>query len=75
MEKRCLYVVLGLTEDREFVEKKTNFLPSYSTSNKLLLIARRVLNTGLQKCFYSWHCKFGEFIVTAFHCEESTHRK
>ena len=36
-------------EDREFEEKKC-FGASYSTSNKLLLDARRILTTGLQKC-------------------------
>ena len=37
-------------EDREFVEKKKRFGASYSTSNKLLLIARHIMTTGLQKC-------------------------
>ena len=37
-----------LTEDHDFVEK-TRFGASYSTSNKLLLVARRVMTTGLQK--------------------------
>ena len=46
-----------------------------STSNKLLLVARHILTTGLQKCLYSWQCKIPRFTVTAFHCEESTHRK
>ena len=34
---------------REFVEKNA-FWVSYSTSNKLLLVARHILTTGLQKC-------------------------
>ena len=33
----------------EFVEKM-HFGASYSTSNKLLLIARHIMTTGLQKC-------------------------
>ena len=31
-------------------KKKKNFGASYSTSNKLLLVARPILTTGLQKC-------------------------
>ena len=31
-------------------EKKKHFGASYSTSNKLLLVARHILTTGLQKC-------------------------
>ena len=31
-------------------EKKKRFGASYSTSNKLLLVARHILTTGLQKC-------------------------
>ena len=61
-------------EDREFVGKK-RFGASYSTSNKLLLIAGHIMTTGLQKCLSSWQCKIRKFTVTAFHCEESTHRK
>ena len=30
--------------------KKMRFGASYSTSNKLLLIARHIMTTGLQKC-------------------------
>ena len=36
-------------EDREFVEKM-RFGASCSTSKKLLLIARHIKTTGLQKC-------------------------
>ena len=39
----------GWPEDREFVENK-RFGASSSTSNKLLLVARHILSTGLQKC-------------------------
>ena len=66
----------GWREDREFVgEKKKRVGASCSRSNKLLLIARHIMTTGLQKCLYSWQCKIRKFTVTAFHCEESTHRK
>ena len=66
--------VLFLSEDREFVEKM-RFGAFYSTNNKLLLVARHILTTNLQKSFNSWQCKIRKFTVTAFHCEESTHRK
>ena len=39
----------GGPEDHEFGEKM-HFGASYSTSNKLLLAARHILTTGLQKC-------------------------
>ena len=39
----------GGPEDCEFMEKMC-FGASYSTSNKLLLVARHILTTGLQKC-------------------------
>ena len=53
-EKKCLFVVFFVLffcwpEDREFVEKMC-FGASYSTSNKLLLIARHIMTTDLQKC-------------------------
>ena len=38
----------GRPEDREFVEKM-RFVASYGTSNKLLIIARHIMTTGLQK--------------------------
>ena len=62
----------GRLEDCEFMEKM-RFVASYSMSNKLLLLARHILTTGLQNV--SWQCKIRKFIVTAFHCEEGTHRK
>ena len=55
--------------------KQNLFWASYSTSNNLLLGARHIMTTGLQKCRLSWHCKLCEFTVTTFHCEESTHWK
>ena len=61
-------------ENGKFVEKM-RFGASYSMSNDLLLVARHILTTGLQKCPLSWHHKLCEFTVTAFHCEESMHRK
>ena len=38
----------GWPEDREFVEKMC-FGASYSKSNKLLLIAKHIMTTGLQE--------------------------
>ena len=40
----------GGPEDRDFVGGKMRFGASYSSSNKLLLVARHILTTGLQKC-------------------------
>ena len=40
---------IGQSEDNELMEK-ISFLPSYSTSNKLLLVARHILTIDLQKC-------------------------
>ena len=41
----------GWPEDHEFVErKKKRSGASYTTSNKLLLIARHIMTTGIQKC-------------------------
>ena len=39
----------GWPKDHEFVEKMY-FGASYSTSNKLLLIAKHIMTTGLKKC-------------------------
>ena len=47
-EKRVFASFFGLPEDREFVEKM-RFGASYSTSNKLSLIARHIMTTDLQK--------------------------
>ena len=50
VEKKCLCIVFWLTRrSRVFIEKMC-FGASYSTSNKLLLIARHIMTTGLQKC-------------------------
>ena len=47
--KKSVFVLFfGRPEDREFIEKMY-FGASYSTSNKLLLIARHIMTTGLQK--------------------------
>ena len=48
VEKSVFASFWGSPEDREFVEKMC-FGASYSTSNKLLLIARHIMTTGLQK--------------------------
>ena len=49
-QKRSVFVsFFGWPEDREFVEKM-RFGAPYSTSNKLLIIARHIMTTGLQKC-------------------------
>ena len=48
-EKSVFALFFGWPEDREFVEKM-HFGASYSTSNKLLLVARHTQTTGLQKC-------------------------
>ena len=47
-EKGVFASFFGSPEDREFVGKM-RFGASYSTSNKLLLVARHILTTGLQK--------------------------
>ena len=85
MDKKCICVLLllffffffgggGLTKDRDFVGKML-LGASYSTSDKLLLVARHILTMGLQKCLYNWLYKIRKFTVTSFHCEERTHQK
>ena len=49
VEKNVFALFFGWPEDHEFVEKM-RFGASYSTSNKLLLVARHNLTTCLQKC-------------------------
>ena len=72
-KKVCLHLFLA---DQKIAGLwKKHFGASYSTSNKLLLVAKHILTTGLQKCLKSWQCKICNFTVTAFQCEESTHRK
>ena len=48
-KKSVFALFFGWPEDREFLEKM-RLGASYSTSNKLLLIARYIMTTGLQKC-------------------------
>ena len=48
VKKKCA-LFFGWPEDHEFVEEM-RFGASYSTRNKLLLIARHIMTTGLQKC-------------------------
>ena len=50
VKKSVFLSCFGCPEEREFVEKKMRFGASYSMSNKLLLIARHIVTTGLQKC-------------------------
>ena len=50
-------VVFGWAEDRKFM-RKMQFGASYSTSNKLLLVARHILTMGLQKCLKVGSVKF-----------------
>ena len=71
VEKKCACTVFRLTRRLRVCRKKMHFGASYSTSNKLLLVARHILTAGLQ----SWQCKIHKFTVTTFHCEESTHQK
>ena len=47
--KSIFALFFGLSEDRKFMEKM-HFGASYSMSNKLLLVARHIMTTGLQKC-------------------------
>ena len=72
--KKCLlrrFFLADPAEDRSFVEKM-RLGASYSTSNKLLLVA-------MTDTFSLWASEnafnIHKFTVTAFHCEESTHRK
>ena len=48
-EKSVFASFFARPEDRKFVEKMS-LGASYSTSNKLKLVTRNVLTTGLQKC-------------------------
>ena len=48
--KKCLGFGFRLTEDREFVGKNVVLGASYSTSNKLLFVARHILTRDHQKC-------------------------
>ena len=48
-EKSVFMSFFGWPEDHKFIEKM-RFGASYSMSNKLLLIARHIMTTGLQKC-------------------------
>ena len=48
-EKKEVSLLCFLAE-KKIVGKKMLLGASYSTSNKLLLVARHILTTGLQKC-------------------------
>ena len=58
-EKSVFASFFGWPEDREFVVKMP-LGASYSTSNKLLLIARHILTTGLEKAFKVGSVKFAD---------------
>ena len=49
VKKSVFASFIGRPEDREFIEKKKHFGASYSTSKKLLLIARHIMTTGPPK--------------------------
>ena len=56
--KKVVFVsFFGLTKDRDFLEKML-FRASYNTIYKLLLVARHILTTGLQKAFKAGSVKF-----------------
>ena len=48
--KKCLCVVFLLTRRSRIRGKNAFWGILYSTSNRLLLVARHILSTGLQKC-------------------------
>ena len=50
VEKKGLCVIFWLTRRSRVCGKKMRFGASYSTSNKLLLVARHILTTDLQNC-------------------------
>jgi len=52
VEKKYLcIIVLADQKIASSWKKKKHFGASYSMSNKLLLVARHILTTGIQKCF------------------------
>ena len=55
----------GWPEDSEFVEKM-RFGASYSTSNKLLLISRHIMTTGLKNAFKVGSVKFANSLSPPF---------
>ena len=54
-------IVFGWAEGRKFM-RKMRFGASYSTRNKLLLVARHILTTGLQKCLKVGSVKFANLL-------------
>ena len=58
MEIKFFCVVFWLTKRSRVLRKKKCFGASYSTSNKLLLIARHIMTTGLQNAFKVGSVKF-----------------
>ena len=71
-EKRSVFAsFFGWPEDREFVERK----------KKKKSVLGHPKARAASYCLFPdtfwlrWQCKIRKFTVTAFHCEESTHRK
>ena len=56
--KKCLSVVFWLTRRSRVRGKKMRFGAPYSTSNKLLLVARHIMTTGLKNAFKVGSVKF-----------------
>ena len=56
-EGKCLCIISRLTRRSCVRGEKLRFMASYSTSNKLLLVSRHILTTGLQNCLSNWQCK------------------
>ena len=59
----------GWPEDRKFGEK-VYFRASYSMSNKLLVVARNILTTGLENVFKVGSVKFANSLSPPSICEE-----
>ena len=70
--KKVSVLFFGLPEDHEFVGEKMRFGASYSTSNKLLFVARHILTMGPQKCL---SVKFANSLSPPSILKKSTHRK
>ena len=65
-EKSVFVSLFGRTDGREFVGKKTRFEASCSTRDKLLLVARHILTTGLQNAFKVGSVKFANSLSPPF---------
>ena len=63
-KQKCLGVVFWLTRRSRVLErkrKKKRFGASYSTNNKLLLVARHILTMDLKKCLKVGSVKFTNY--------------